>query len=159
SREPQKDKVRVDFAAKHRFEIEFEKRLTRERMIVAQDSEAKPIRNDRPVMLLAAVQKLLNQAMRICGGRTTHAGGALVEIHVTTDEVYRNGTKETVDGIAPAADFRAGARREQSEPESPQKRQAPFFIRKSCPCFALGQEVRAGSEFRPVLPQTIPMLR
>ena len=77
--EPEQDEVGIDLAGEHGLEVELEKRLAREGLVVAQDAQAQAVRHDGPEVAGAAVQELLHQAVRVDGGGAAHAGGAAVE--------------------------------------------------------------------------------
>ena len=62
---PDEHEVGEQLAGEDRFEIELEKGLARQCLVVPQDAQAKAVRDDRPEMRLAAIQELLNQSMGI----------------------------------------------------------------------------------------------
>ena len=77
--EPEQDEVGIDLAGEHGLEVELEKRLARQGLVVAQDAQPQAVRDDGPEVAGAAVQELLHQTVRVDGGGPAHAGGAAVE--------------------------------------------------------------------------------
>ena len=126
--EPEEHEVGIDIARKHRFEVELEKRLARKRLVVPQDAQAQTIRDDRPQVSVAAVEKLLYEAVRVGGGRAALPRRSAVEREAAADEMHRHRTEETPDGIGAAGDLRSGGRRQKTEPQLAQQRQTPFVV-------------------------------
>ena len=129
--EPQQHKVGVDLPGEHRFEVELEVRLARQGLVVPQDPQAKAVRHDRPEVCVAAVEVLLNQAMRIGGSGPPLSCGAAIERKAAADKVNWRRTEETADGIRAAAKLGAGGHRQKAESQFPQQRQAPLVVGES----------------------------
>ena len=85
SREPEQDKVGIDLAGKHGLEVELEKGLSREGLVVAQHAQAEPVGDDGPDVAGTAVDEFLHQAVGVGGGGAAHAGSAAVEAQSATD--------------------------------------------------------------------------
>ena len=156
-RQPQQDEVGVDLAFEHRLEIELEECLAGQRLAVAQHAQALAVRRDRPEVRAAPVEELLHQAVRVRRRRAALAGGPAIERQTATDQVYRHRTEEPVDRICAPAQFGTGGRREESEPQFAQQRQAPLVVGQP------GSSRPAGSfsftgELRPVSAQAVPGL-
>lgn len=97
--------------------------------------------------------------MRVARRRAGLAGGAAVERETASDEVYGRRPEAAADRIGAAADLRAGGRRQETEPEFAQQRQAPLLIGETRPGNTRGQGGGTGAELRPMLAQTVPRLR
>ena len=113
--QPQQHEVGVDFAREHRFEIEIEKRLPRQRLVVAQHAQAQAVRYDRPQVRAAAVEKLLHQAVRVCGCRAVLSGSSAIKRQSAAEQMDREGTGETPDGKGAAVQLGPGGHRQEAE--------------------------------------------
>ena len=156
--EPQQHEIGIDLPGEHRFEVELEKRLTRERLAVTQDAQAQAVRHDRPEVCWAAVEELLNQAVGIGRGRAPLPCRAAIEGEAAADEMDRHGTEEAADRIGTASEFGASGHRQEAEPQFPQQGQAPLVVGESGPRHTGGQVFRTIPELPPVLAQAVPGL-
>ena len=126
--EPEQDEVGIDFAVEHGFEVEFQEGLPRERLVVAQDAEGKAVGDDGPKVGGAAVEKLLNEAVRIGLRCAANTGSATVEAYAAADEMDGGVTGKTADGVGLAVNGWGGAGGEETEAEFAQQRERPFIV-------------------------------
>ena len=61
--QPEHAEIAVGIAIHHRFEVELDVGLPRQRQVVAQDSQLVAVADEPPEMVVAAVQEALQQAM------------------------------------------------------------------------------------------------
>ena len=83
--QPDEHEVRKQLAGEDRFEIELEKGLARQRLVVPQDAQTKPVRDDCPKMRLAAIEEFLHQSMGIDGRCAALPGSPAVERQATAN--------------------------------------------------------------------------
>ena len=154
--EPQQHEVRIDLAGEHRFEVELDIRLARQRLVVPQDAQAQTVRDDRPQVRVAAIEELLHEAVRVGGSRAALSRRTAVERQAAADEMHRHRSEEPPDGIGATANLRAGGRGKEAEPQLAQQRQAPLVVGESGGGFAIGHVRGGGAEFTVVPAQAIP---
>ena len=140
--EPQQHEVRVDLAGEHRFEVELDIRLARQRLVVPQDAQAQTVRDDRPQVRVAAIEELLHEAVRIGRRRTALSRRAAVERQAAADEMHRHRSEEPPDGVGATANLGAGGRGQEAEPQLAQQRQAPLVVGEAGGGFAIGHDSR-----------------
>ena len=124
---------------KHRLEVELEKRLARQGLVVAQHAQAQAVGDDRPQVAGTAVQELLHETVRVGGGGTALAGGAAIERETAADKMHWHWAEEAADRVGAPANLWASARGQQTEAQLPQQRQAPLVVGEAGSRFAFGQ--------------------
>ena len=154
--EPQQHEVRVDLAGEHRFEVELQVRLARQRLVVPQDAQPHAVRDDRPQVGVAAVEELLHEPVRVGGGRAALSRRAAIEREAAADEMHRHRSEEPSDGVGAPADLGTGGRGQEAEPQLAQQRQAPLVVGEAGGGLALVQVRGGGAELAVVPAQAIP---
>src|SRR5581483_6596718 len=102
--EPEQREIGINLPLHHRLQIEFDERLPREHLVVAQNSQAQPVRDESPQVRLGAIQQNLHETVWAVARRARDTRSTLVEINAKTNEVNRRVLPSVRNGVRVARD-------------------------------------------------------
>ena len=115
---PQDGEVGEDLAGEHRFEVELDVGGSGQAGVVPKEAEAPAVRQDRPEVVIGAVEELLDHGGRGGGGGAGDAFGASVEVDVGAEEVDGDRSPKMRDRVLPPVDGDRTRTLERPKPSS-----------------------------------------
>jgi len=158
--QPQHGEIGIDFAAEHRFQVEFQVSLAGQAGVVAQHPQAQAIGDQAPVTGIVPVEQLLHQRVRAGFGSPADSCLAFLDIHPAAHQV--DGRRQlrrspgVRDCVALALDLNGFGRLQPPVAQLLKQRQQPAFARQRSARVALFQPSPAGLESRPGPLQVVP---
>ena len=135
--EPQQREVAVQLALEDGMQVEFDVGLTGKRSVVPQESQRQAVGEQRPEMVVAAVEKFLHQAVRRGSSCPGHSWGASINGNLRAQQVDGNRVAPLVgDGVLLAVDLAGPSCRQSAESQLIAERVQPTL-----PCQPGGSEV------------------